>query len=91
MSLCNAVEPLVRQQRGDRLSIHDAAVADHTEGLIPEYRHDLNFFVVFKICIVAGLVPLMLHHASMLVWSVVTFVGLAFAISVVVGGASRLR
>src|SRR5205807_2387387 len=51
---------------------------------------DFAAVIIFKICIIAALVPLMLHHASILVWSIVTFIGLAFVISVVAGGARQL-
>ena len=56
----------------------------------PMLAVDFAAVIIFKICIIAALVPLMLHHASILVWSIVTFIGLAFVISVVAGGARQL-
>jgi ABC-type transport system involved in multi-copper enzyme maturation permease subunit len=56
----------------------------------PMLAIDFAAVIVFKVCVIAALIPLMLHHASMLVWSVVTFIGLAFVISVVAGGARQL-
>jgi ABC-type transport system involved in multi-copper enzyme maturation permease subunit len=56
----------------------------------PMLAIDFAAVIVFLVCTIASLAPLMLHHASMLVWSMVTFTGVVFVISVVAGGARQL-
>jgi ABC-type transport system involved in multi-copper enzyme maturation permease subunit len=56
----------------------------------PMLAVDFAGVIVFLVCTVASLAPLMLHHASLLVWSMVTFAGVVFVISVVAGGARQL-